>query len=393
MAEWRSQVTLIAVSDALRVKGRGRHVSYGSFAFPQSRVSSQALRPCLLALLIAVLVCGAIAPRVHLVRAEEATPGVSGRQIDAASSLSLAANWLLQKQEESGGFQGYSGEVDASSTAAAVVALYAARKSNEATADSIENAMTYLDQSGGEYAAAGAGQAANLVLAAIAGGRNPRDFAGEDLIAALTAPPATPVPSGLAGIYGDDLYDHAVVLIALVAAGETVPDEALDLFRASQAENGGWAFAGDVDPSAADSNTTSLTIQALVATGHGDDPMVAHALAFLHTLQAPDGSGFAYEAGDPLQADANSTALVVQALIAAGEDPSSESWGNAMAALLRFQTSGGGFRFLGGDSEANLFATVQAMPAVAGLPLPVVAVCDANEASDGSGCVELAPAA
>jgi hypothetical protein len=345
------------------------------------------------ALLISVMVCGAIAPRAHVARADEATPAVSGVPVDIASSLTLATHWLLEQQEESGGFLGYSGEVDASSTAAAVLALYAARKGDGAAADSIEKAMTYLDQSGGEYAAAGPGQAANLVLAVIAGGRNPRDFAGEDLIAALSALPATPVPSGLAGIYGDDLYDHALVLIALVAAGETVPDVALDPIRAAQAENGGWAYDGATDPSAADSNTTSLIIQALVAAGHGDDPMVERALSFLHTLQAPDGSGFAYGPADPLQADANSTALVVQALIAADEDPSSQRWGNAMTALLRFQTSGGGFRYLGGDSEANLFATVQAMPAVAGLPLPVIAVCEAHETSDDSGCVELAPAA
>jgi hypothetical protein len=113
----------------------------------------------------------------------------------------------------------------------------------------------------------------------------------------------------------------------------------------------------------------------------------------LHTLQAPDGSGFAYGAGDPLQADANSTALVVQALIATGEDPTSQTWGNTMAALLCFQTSGGGFRYLGADTEANLFATVQAVPAVAGLPLPIAAVCDADESIDSSRCVELVPAA
>jgi len=84
---------------------------------------------------------------------------------------------------------------------------------------------------------------------------------------------------------------------------------------------------------------------------------------------------------------------VMQALIAAGEDPSSQGWGNAMAALLRFQTSGGGFRYLGGDTEPNLFATVQAMPAVAGLPLPVAAVCGLDESADDAHCVELAPAA
>ena len=38
----------------------------------------------------------------------------------------------------------------------------------------------------------------------------------------MTAPLATPVPEGIGGIYGDDLYDHALVLIALTAAGEAI---------------------------------------------------------------------------------------------------------------------------------------------------------------------------
>ncbi len=258
-------------------------MSYGSFTLPQLRDSatSGALRTCLVALLISVLACGAVAPRAYVARAEEATPAVSGVPADAESSLTSAANWLLAQQDESGGFQGYSGDVDASSTAAAVLALYAARESDGSRAESIEKAMKYLDQAGGEYAAAGPGQAANLVMAAIAGGENPRDFAGRNLVAALTAPPATPVPSGLAGIFGDDLYDHGLVLIALVAAGEAVPAAALEPLRVSQAENGGWAYDGSTDASAADSNTTSLIIQALVATGNGDDPMVGRALSVL----------------------------------------------------------------------------------------------------------------
>ena len=81
--------------------------------------------------------------------------------------------------------------------------------------------------------------------------------------------------------------------------------------------------------------------------------------------------GFAYGPGDPLVADANSTALVIQALIAAFEDPSSPEWGNAALALSQFQTDSGGFRYLLTDEEPNLLATVQAIPAMAGMPLPV----------------------
>ncbi len=237
----------------------------------------------------------------------------------------------------------------------------------------------------------GPGQAAKLALAAVTGGRDPRDFAGLDLVAAMTAPLATPVPAGVPGIYGDDLYDHALVLIALAASGETISEAALEPLRASQGEEGGWAFDGSTGPGAADSNTTALVIQALAATGRADDPVVDRALAYLSTLLVPDG-GFAYGPGDPLVADANSTALVLQAVIAAGEDPASGEWGNAPLALARFQTPDGGLRYMATDEEPNLLATVQAIPALEGLSLPVVVACtEGAEISDG--CIQLDPAA
>ena len=180
------------------------------------------------------------------------------------------------------------------------------------------------------------------------------------------------------------------MLIALTAAGEAIPDAALEPLRAAQGEDGGWAFDGSTAPGAADSNTTSLVIQALVAAGYGDDPMVERGLAFLSTLLAPDG-GFAYGPADPLVADANSTALVLQALIAAGEDPTTPEWGNAPLALARFQTPSGGLRYMAADEEPNLLATVQAIPAMEGVSLPIARAC--AEGDDGEECIPLEPAA
>jgi hypothetical protein len=180
------------------------------------------------------------------------------------------------------------------------------------------------------------------------------------------------------------------VLIALTAAGEAIPEAALEPLRTAQAEDGGWAFDGSTASGAADSNTTALVIQALVAGGHGDDPMVDRAVAFLSTLRAPDG-GFAYGPTDPLVADANSTALVLQALIAAGEDPASREWGNAPLTLAFFQTPSGGLRYMAADEEPNLLATVQAIPAMEGLSLPLVRAC--GEGDDAEGCISLEPAA
>jgi len=323
-------------------------------------------------------------------KAQQATPGALSTN-SAISPVEAASAWLREQQDASGGFIGFSGEPDPGTTTDAVMALYAAQQRDPAAA-SLNAALDYLarEENGAAYARTGPGQAAKVALAAVTGGRDPRDFAGLDLVAAMTAPLATPVPDGVPGIYGDDLYDHALVLIALTAAGEAIPDRAWEPVRVAQGEDGGWAFDGSTTPGAADSNTTALVIQALVAAGYGDDPMVDGALAFLSTLQAPDG-GFAYGPADPIIADANSTALVLQALLAAGQDAALPEWGNAPLALALFQTPSGGLRYMAADEEPNLLATVQAIPAMEGLSLPVVQVCADGDAPEG--CIELEPAA
>lgn len=318
--------------------------------------------------------------------AQEATPQAAADPVAAASA------WLRAQQDAGGGFTGFSGELDPGTTTDAAMALYAAQKSDPEAAAALASAVAYLEKDGLSYANTGAGQAAKLVLAAVAGGKNPRSFGGTDLIAQMQAPPTTTVENPIPGIWGDDLYDHVLVILALVSAGEPVPDTAIAPLRDRQGEDGGWAFDGTTTTGAADSNTTALAIQALVASGYGDDPMLEEAIASLRPLLAPDNTGFAYGPGDPLQADANSTALVVQALIAAGEDPTSPEWGNAAQALLAFQEADGGLRFMAVDEEANLLATVQGIPALAGVPLPVAKACG-EAGAEIEGCVVLAPAA
>ena len=356
-------------------------------SFREWSASTRVLR-----LFLAVLICASVTTLSEMgSMAQEATPGALSEST-AISPVEAASAWLREQQDASGGFLGLSGEPDPGTTTDAVMALYAAQPRDSAAAAALDAALAYLEhgENGADYARTGPGQAAKLALAAVTGGRDSRDFAGLDLVAAMTAPLATPVPDGIAGIYGDDLYDHALVLIALAAAGEEIPDEALQPVRTAQGEDGGWAFDGSTAGGAADSNTTALVIQALVAAGHGDDPMIDRALPFLSTLLVPD-SGFAYGPADSLVADANSTALVLQALIAAGEDPASPEWGNAPLALALFQTPSGGVRYMATDEEPNLLATVQAIPAMEGLSLPVVRACAEGDAVEH--CIRLEPAA
>ena len=107
-------------------------------------------------------------------------------------------------------------------------------------------------------------------------------------------------------------------------------------------------------------------------------------------MQDPAG-GFAFGGGAPLVPDANSTALAVQAILAAGQDPAGVEWKNATGALATFQNSTGAFRYTDAEPADNLFATVQAVPALAGRPLPIRAGSVATPAASPVALV-VAPA-
>ena len=339
------------------------------------------LRASLCSLLLFALVGFGLLPGA--VAARQATPAASPAA-QPADSLAEATAWLLAQQDASGGFPGYSGDVDAGVTTDAVMALAAAADTDPNADAAIDQAVAYLADNGEAYAQTGAGQAAKLALAAVAGGRNPRSFVDVDLFAEMQNPPTTSVENPISGIWGDSLYAHALVMLAFSAMGELPPDSALEPLRATQGTDGGWAFDGSTEAGASDSNTTSMIIQALVAAGYGDSDLIPPAIAFLETLRAPDGSGYAYGPGDPLNTDSNSTALVAQALIAAQEDAS-----GALAALAAYQLPDGSLRYMPADTDTNVLSTVQAIPALAGKALPVVTGCPVDgEAS--ADCVLLA---
>jgi hypothetical protein len=282
----------------------------------------------------------------------------------SADGVAAATTWLMTKEAEDGSYAGLDGKPDSGATADAIIAL-AAAKAAGADVD-LRKPMAYLTANALVYAQAGPGQAAKLALAVVAAGGNPRDVAKVNPVALISHSANKDTH-----LYGFGVYDHALILLALQAAGEAIPADAISALHATQIDDGSWAFDGSTDANAGDSNTTAMVIQALVATGHGNDPMVAKGLDFLKTLQADNG-GFAYQAAQPLVPDANSTALVVQALIAAGQDPASSEWRNAAAALVAFQNQSGAFHYSDAQVDDNFLATIQALPPLAGLPMPVI---------------------
>lgn len=194
---------------------------------------------------------------------------------------------------------------------------------------------------------------AKSALVAKALGLDPKAVGGVDLIAKTNAAydPAK-------GTYAGDDFSQSVIMLSLACTGNTVPGAAAAALKANQlSESGGWGFGGFPDP-----DTTAIAVQALLATGSAKaDAPLTKAVAYFHANQGDDGGwGF-----DPSESNASSTAYVVQALIALGENADGAAWQkngvSPVAYLLTQQQDDGSFK---GFDPA--FATNQAVPALAG---------------------------
>ncbi|MGN6033005.1 MAG: hypothetical protein ACTHQE_15235, partial [Thermomicrobiales bacterium] len=254
------------------------------------------------------------------------------------------------------------GEPDAGTTVDALTALAAARESGVDVGDAIDKAIGFLENGDVAlvYAQTGVGQAAKLTLGLVAAGVDPTDFAH--------VTPLLIVEHGQnaeTGVYGSGFYDHALAILALEATGNDVPDSALDAIQQGQAANGGWAFDGTTDDANADSNTTAMVLQALAAMGEEKSDLATRGAAYLQATISEGGAS--YNAAEGSLPDANSTALAIQGLLAVGQDVTA-----LQTSLATFQNADGSFFYQKGAEDPNLLATVQAIPAEAGVIFPVV---------------------
>jgi len=204
--------------------------------------------------------------------------------------------------------------------------------------------------------------------------RNSAGAAGK-LATALAAadaclPTGTLLPSAhyspTIGAYGAGTGDNAWAILGATAISETIPASALTALRDAQQTDGGWEWSVGWG---SDTNSTALAIQALVANGEAiTSTAIVSAVAFLRNAQVADG-GFPYAPGATAESDANSTAYVIQALIAAGEEPDGTAWEKSGVSpvdyLVGMQLPSGAFEWTPGTGE-NALATTQAIPALLG---------------------------
>lgn len=298
--------------------------------------------------------------------------------LPALAGAPEAMDWLREQQNDDGGF----GDPDSTvgNTADAVQAIVAAGEDPGAWNKNGNTPLTFLAANAADIVTAG--DIAKTIMAAVDAGENPRDFGGVDLVAVLEAMLGS---DGKFGGENDFQGAHCLSILALKSVSRPVPVAAVDYIKNSQIEDGTWAWNFATTAGEGDNNSAALAVMALLAAGEpADGEIIQKTISHFAGQQNEDG-GFPYinPSAYGTDSDANSTAVVLQALIAAGEDLSTWVKGDAntpATALAGFQNDDGSFAWQLAFPDSNFLATVQAVPALEGKVYPI-AVMTVGEAA------------
>jgi hypothetical protein len=353
-------------------------------------------RACLTATLLAI---GLVA--VPSTSAAANDPHLAAARPAAVASVTAAqagAGWIARDVSSSGAVvDSYSSKPSGGDTADAILALVAAGDGSK----KVRSASRWLEHNYGSYVApkgvSNPGSLGLVILAAVAAGANPRRFGGHaganDLVTRLRA--TERLHGSSAGVFGapksSTAFSQSIALLALAAVKETGAATRLaeSYLARRQCGDGGWEFSRPSpteactkpDPksySGPDTNSTAMAVMAIVALG-GTFPR--DPVGFFERSQEPDGSfGYYGVAGDGQAGDPDSSAESIQALIALralGDKQFVRGGVTPERALVGFQyqchapaARRGEFRY--GDAPSQL-ATLQAVPAAAGVVLPISA--------------------
>ena len=293
--------------------------------------------------------------------------------IDSGAIIEAAMDYIQTQQRPDGGIAGFGALSDPDSSARAVLALAAAGRPiawmSTVTGTTLldylsTQAVTYTHDASGTLFP---GRAGLLLAAVAAAGADPTSFGGIDILAELDASyhPATGAYSTTAsqGFSSGEASDfnQAWAILGLSSAAQPIPSPATDYLSRTQGADGSWGF-GDPD-------TTALAVVAIIGSGNRPvtDPMIQDALDYFRDTQLDNGGWKPGWDSDPLNAD--STGWIVQALSVAGYLPPTESWatnlGNPLTALASLQKPDGSI----GGTYANAYSTIEAIYGLTGTPL------------------------
>jgi hypothetical protein len=172
--------------------------------------------------------------------------------------------------------------------------------------------------------------------------------------------------SATLGALHSDAGELAWGILGTLALDEPAPTDSVDYLLGLALPDGGWEWSPGWGR---DTNSTALALQALVAAGVPvTNSTVISGQAYLQSAQSPEG-GFSYDpnASWGNVADSNSTAYVLQALAAVGVGAPD----HAIDFLIGLQGEDGALGWQVEQPAPNLGSTQQAIPALLGQPYPL----------------------
>lgn len=262
------------------------------------------------------------------------------------SAIDRMVAYIRTQQQPDGSFP----SIGQSSTADAVYTLVASGVNPSNVKTNGKSAIDWIYSQTGSLQSTGV--AAKFLLALILAGRSTTAPNGFNFVARVqnAFDPAT-------GLYDPNPTGNAYALIALRAAGRSVPNAALQAWAALQQADGGWSAY--IPQQNSDTNTTAIAMIALIANGRfGTIPA---ALGYLRTQQSADG-GFTFSTDFGTESDSNSTGLVILGLVASLQNLSNweKNGVDPVERLTQLQNSSGAFRYSDSFAGDNAFATFQA---------------------------------
>jgi energy-coupling factor transport system substrate-specific component len=278
----------------------------------------------------------------------------------AQADVGQATDWLVAQQNGDGGFGSSPGnDSGAETTCWAMLGLEAAgRNPLDLASKRGKTPVDFLRASLDQLSSPG--DLARTILALEGAGVDPRKFGGRNLVELLLARRRSN------GSYEGWPSSTAFAVIALKAAGISGGiEESTGWLRSVQNDDGGW---GDVPSSPSTADGTGAVMQAL---SRGSQAM-GRAVNYLRGAQRK-GGGFSLGGNGPV--NSQSTAWVIQGILAAGGDPSVYRRGGISAPgyLEARQAGDGHYRYSRTSDQTPVWVTGETLVAAAGKFFPISA--------------------